>query len=260
MSSPMDAPWSSSVEDSCKWPLLHLLCPSSVVSSICQDEVQGISQRPEDEMVRGNRMDSKIMMVSIIWFMVIISLMTLLYVTTSWLLHRQARRRATLHGLDTVNRSNEQPPKRGLDPSVISSLPTIIFRQSDVTAECAVCLSLLEEDEVVKLLLNCKHNFHVECIDMWLALHSTCPVCRAEAWPAAQPEHTSKPAESLIRSLPPEHLCIEGTSSYVMGMSSSHERNKSFIRLSSFQRMLSRERSTRRIQPQQEEIEDIERQ
>ncbi|KAK4762227.1 hypothetical protein SAY87_030111 [Trapa incisa] len=91
------------------------------------------------------------------------------------------------------------------DPSVISSLPTSM-QQSDVTTECAVCLSMLEEEEMVRMLLNCNHNFHVECIDKWLALHSTCPVRRAEAWPIAQPESTGKPAESILIPPPPENL------------------------------------------------------
>jgi E3 ubiquitin-protein ligase ATL41 len=33
--------------------------------------------------------------------------------------------------------------------------------------------------ELVRRLPACKHLFHVDCIDMWLHSHSTCPICRA---------------------------------------------------------------------------------
>lgn len=45
--------------------------------------------------------------------------------------------------------------------------------------ECAICISLFQEDEVGRKLPKCGHAFHVECIDMWLNSHSTCPICRS---------------------------------------------------------------------------------
>lgn len=78
---------------------------------------------------------------------------------------------------------------RGLDPAVIETFPTLIY--SDVkqhkigksTLECAVCLNEFEDDETLRLIPKCDHVFHPECIDAWLASHTTCPVCRANLSP-----------------------------------------------------------------------------
>ncbi|CAL5097675.1 unnamed protein product [Urochloa decumbens] len=56
-------------------------------------------------------------------------------------------------------------------------------------AQCVICLGLVQVGEVVRRMPACKHLFHVECIDMWLRSHSTCPICRAAVEPAGgQPE------------------------------------------------------------------------
>lgn len=44
--------------------------------------------------------------------------------------------------------------------------------------ECAVCLSVFEDGEEVRILPKCKHSFHALCIDKWLFSHSDCPLCR----------------------------------------------------------------------------------
>ncbi|EMS58742.1 RING-H2 finger protein ATL72 [Triticum urartu] len=49
-----------------------------------------------------------------------------------------------------------------------------------VTAtECAICLGEFADGEKVRVLPRCHHGFHVRCIDMWLATHTSCPNCRA---------------------------------------------------------------------------------
>ncbi|KAL5199207.1 hypothetical protein ABZP36_020410 [Zizania latifolia] len=50
----------------------------------------------------------------------------------------------------------------------------------DGAAQCSVCLGTVQVGEMVRLLPACKHLYHVECIDMWLASHATCPLCRTE--------------------------------------------------------------------------------
>ncbi|CAL5059166.1 unnamed protein product [Urochloa decumbens] len=44
--------------------------------------------------------------------------------------------------------------------------------------DCAVCLGELK-GETVRRLRACQHVFHMECIDLWLRAHATCPVCRS---------------------------------------------------------------------------------
>ncbi|XP_058184932.1 E3 ubiquitin-protein ligase ATL31-like [Rhododendron vialii] len=88
--------------------------------------------------------------------------------------------------------SRQRQSKPGLDPEVIESFP--IFQYSDVkdpkfgkgggTLECAVCIAEFENDDALRLLPKCDHVFHPECIDAWLASHSTCPVCRANLAPS----------------------------------------------------------------------------
>lgn len=69
----------------------------------------------------------------------------------------------------------------GVDQKVIDSLPFFRFsslRGSRKGLECAVCLSKFEDIEVLRLLPQCKHAFHIGCIDHWLENHSSCPLCR----------------------------------------------------------------------------------
>ena len=69
---------------------------------------------------------------------------------------------------------------RGLDPQVVNSLPVYSYYHGDVKyqIECAICLGEFEEKEAVKKIPKCHHVFHLQCIDTWLEMHVTCPVCR----------------------------------------------------------------------------------
>ncbi|XP_034584029.1 uncharacterized protein [Setaria viridis] len=81
----------------------------------------------------------------------------------------------------------------GMPKAAIDALPTFAYTvngaegggggdlESGAAAggeQCSVCLEDVEAGEMVRQLPVCKHLFHVECIDMWLHSHRTCPVCR----------------------------------------------------------------------------------
>lgn len=69
----------------------------------------------------------------------------------------------------------------GLDQSVIDSLPVFFCKDivgSDEQFDCAICLCEFSEQDKLRLLPNCGHAFHMDCIDTWLLSNSTCPLCR----------------------------------------------------------------------------------
>ncbi|KAK7343959.1 hypothetical protein VNO77_13109 [Canavalia gladiata] len=43
---------------------------------------------------------------------------------------------------------------------------------------CSICLMDYKECDLLRLLPGCGHFFHVKCVDPWLRMNLTCPVCR----------------------------------------------------------------------------------
>ncbi|PIN03960.1 hypothetical protein CDL12_23509 [Handroanthus impetiginosus] len=81
-------------------------------------------------------------------------------------------------------RSPLPPPPRGLDAATINSFPIVLHKNSPADggageAECCICLGVFGDGEKVKVLPQCEHCFHSECVDKWLTTHSSCPLCRA---------------------------------------------------------------------------------
>ncbi|CAL0326700.1 unnamed protein product [Lupinus luteus] len=78
----------------------------------------------------------------------------------------------------------------GLDEATILSYPKLLYSEaklkklSDSTATCCtICLSDYMGSDMIRVLPDCDHQFHLKCIDPWLRLHPTCPVCRTSPFP-----------------------------------------------------------------------------
>ncbi|XP_064957860.1 brassinosteroid-responsive RING protein 1-like [Musa acuminata AAA Group] len=50
--------------------------------------------------------------------------------------------------------------------------------------DCTVCLCKFEHGDEVRLLTNCRHVYHRQCLDKWVELRRrTCPLCRTPLIP-----------------------------------------------------------------------------
>uniref|UniRef100_A0A7N0UTL4 RING-type E3 ubiquitin transferase n=1 Tax=Kalanchoe fedtschenkoi TaxID=63787 RepID=A0A7N0UTL4_KALFE len=87
----------------------------------------------------------------------------------------------------------------GLDQSTIDSYPKTTLGQSKRLpgpgddGTCPICLCEYRAEEALRTLPECKHYFHVHCIDAWLKLNSTCPLCRTDT-----PDRSSSQSRRLM--------------------------------------------------------------
>lgn len=93
-----------------------------------------------------------------------------------------ARRLAPPSGATTAATTARPAPSVtvGLKKKALSRIPVEVYgpKAGVPATECAICLGDFADGEKVRVLPRCHHGFHVRCIDMWLATHSSCPTCR----------------------------------------------------------------------------------
>ncbi|XP_010943466.1 NEP1-interacting protein 1 [Elaeis guineensis] len=74
----------------------------------------------------------------------------------------------------------------GMSKDSVSKLPKIeITTDNNVDASgdricCSVCLQDFQIGEIARSLPECRHVFHLPCIDNWLTRHGSCPLCRRD--------------------------------------------------------------------------------
>ncbi|XP_063942586.1 RING-H2 finger protein ATL20-like [Daucus carota subsp. sativus] len=100
-----------------------------------------------------------------------------------------------------------QPPRfaMGLDKLTIDSYPMTVLGESKrlpkpSDSTCAICLSEYQPNDTLRTVPECNHYFHSNCIDEWLKLNATCPICR------------NFPEGSLDRAAPPLSSSSSSTS------------------------------------------------
>ncbi|XP_058220070.1 NEP1-interacting protein 2-like [Rhododendron vialii] len=74
---------------------------------------------------------------------------------------------------------------RGLSQDYIKKLPKCKFspnsrKRPGYATSCIVCLEDFKKGDFIRALPSCGHSFHLRCIDDWLTIHGSCPVCRGD--------------------------------------------------------------------------------
>ncbi|XP_028789393.1 RING-H2 finger protein ATL67-like isoform X2 [Neltuma alba] len=79
----------------------------------------------------------------------------------------------------------------GLAPNVINSYPRFSYTKDALAAAdaadnnitCSICLCEYKDSEMLRMMPECRHFFHLVCLDAWLKLNGSCPVCRNSPLP-----------------------------------------------------------------------------
>ncbi|AAG26956.1 RING zinc finger protein, putative [Arabidopsis thaliana] len=95
----------------------------------------------------------------------------------------QRRQNAAITARNTTQQPRGVVVTTGLDQSTIESYKKVELGESRRLPGtngiiCPICLSEYASKETVRCMPECDHCFHVQCIDEWLKIHSSCPVCR----------------------------------------------------------------------------------
>ncbi|WCJ39189.1 RING/U-box superfamily protein [Euphorbia peplus] len=91
----------------------------------------------------------------------------------------------------------------GLDEPEIKSYPRIVIGESrrlprPNSGPCSICLSDYRAKDIIRCIPECQHCFHVDCIDEWLRMRATCPLCRNSRAPSARATPVSTPLSELV--------------------------------------------------------------
>ncbi|KAL1191295.1 RING-H2 finger protein ATL16 [Cardamine amara subsp. amara] len=128
---------------------------------------------------------------------------------------------------------------RGLDESVIRAIPIFkfkkridgdndengsVFKEGEEKSfqECSVCLNEFQDEEKLRIIPNCCHLFHIDCIDVWLQYNANCPMCRTRVScdTSFPPDRVSAPSSSpeymVLNSRDSGTIVVRGENEYMI--------------------------------------------
>lgn len=78
----------------------------------------------------------------------------------------------------------------GLEQATLDSYPKFVYSDEEKKKKkgdqscCSICLGDYRDSDLLRMLPDCSHSFHVACIDAWMKIHATCPMCRTSPLPS----------------------------------------------------------------------------
>ncbi|PIN07149.1 hypothetical protein CDL12_20289 [Handroanthus impetiginosus] len=114
---------------------------------------------------------------------IFLCLASFLYFLCNYYINRRSSRRHYPDSMAVAPHPTTTTTVSGLDGPTIESYPKTILGESRRLPKpedimCSICLSEYMPKETLRSIPECNHWFHAECIDEWLRLNSSCPICR----------------------------------------------------------------------------------
>ncbi|PWA89090.1 Zinc finger, RING/FYVE/PHD-type [Artemisia annua] len=89
-----------------------------------------------------------------------------------------ASRARMLSGLQCMLENNV--PLSYITPRIVDRHLQASVRHDKMDGECIICMREYEKNERIGTL-DCRHEFHADCVTDWLLRKNECPLCRATA-------------------------------------------------------------------------------
>ncbi|KAG6783294.1 hypothetical protein POTOM_012739 [Populus tomentosa] len=91
----------------------------------------------------------------------------------------------------------------GLDEPIIESYPKMVLGDSRRLPKpnegpCSICLSGYLPQDTIRCIPYCNHCFHADCIDGWLKMNATCPLCRNSPAPSKDSTPVATPLAEVV--------------------------------------------------------------
>ncbi|KAI4351223.1 hypothetical protein L6164_005601 [Bauhinia variegata] len=92
----------------------------------------------------------------------------------------------------------------GLNEATLNSYPVLLYSETKLhkgnstPSCCSICLADYKDSHLLRLLPDCGHFFHQRCIDMWLRMNPSCPMCRTSPLSTPLAEVTPLAAASSV--------------------------------------------------------------
>uniref|UniRef100_A0A803QS10 RING-type domain-containing protein n=1 Tax=Cannabis sativa TaxID=3483 RepID=A0A803QS10_CANSA len=90
------------------------------------------------------------------------------------------------HHRNSSSSSLPRNPNPNSDGCVINSYPKFPYERDVASIKestCSICLCEYKDSEMLRMMPECRHYFHLCCLDAWLKLNGSCPVCRNSPLP-----------------------------------------------------------------------------